>query len=315
MKRPLVSVLVFFAIFFAMDRALGAVLASAFARIDSGERGGVVNHVLRQTDAEIVVFGSSRAVYHIDPEVLSGRLGMSAYNAGSPGTDIIYARGVEALLLARGSQAKVFVLHVDPRNLWEYDPAWVQRLAPFYGEVPALDALLDATSALAPLKYQLHTYRYNSLLLSILARQVRPGSPGNGFRKMPADRPQDLRQRVEPDLEDPGPVDPYMEQVYVDFMEAAADRGIQVLMVDGPRWRPKGMTGATRFGRAHLARLAAENGVVFLEIDEFTDPVFLDSDHFADVAHLNAGGARIFSEILAERLATVVEPGPAASAY
>lgn len=173
--------------------------------------------------------------------------------------------------------------------------------------------MLDATSPTAPWKYQLQTFRYNSLVFPMLGSLVRPSAkdPGNGFRIMPADRPQDLRPRFEDRDDDPGPVDGGASQLYADFIGAARAHGVQVVMVDSPRWRPSGMDAVTRIGRAHLRELAARHDTPFIEIDEFSHPVFLDPSYFADVAHLNQAGATLFSELLADELVGIVEkPSP-----
>ena len=306
--RPIAVFLVFVAIFFALDRTLAFGLSRIYTRLETGAQAGASNYALKQTDAEVVVFGSSRAVYHVDPEILSEGLGLNAFNAGLPGQGIQYARGIEALLLRRGSQARLFVLHVNPENLWDSDTARIARLAPYYGEDPALDALLNATSPSARFKYAIRTFRYNSLVFPMLGSLLRGGEEiGNGFRSMPPDRPQDLRPHDAGGGVDPGPIDPAMSDVYADFIDAARARGIEVVLVDGPRWRPQGMDAMTKIGHAHLRELAARHGAAFIAIDEFTNPVFLDPDYFADVAHLNHAGATLYSEFLVEKLKVIVD--------
>ncbi len=299
--RILMLVVAFLAGLFVLDRGAASLLAAAFERLETGAQVGLANYGVRQTDKELVVFGSSRAVYHVDPAILSEELGVSAFNAGSAGQSVRYARAIEALLLRAGSQARLFVLHVNPKNLWGADAARMQRLAPFYGRDPAVDALLEATSPGARFKLQLETYRYNSLVVPILANLLRDRpSPGNGFRVIPHDRPQNLNPREAP--YEPGAIHEDMSQLYVDFIAAARERGIRVALVDGPRWRPDGRTPVDRIGQEHLERLASENGAAWIVIDEVSEPRFREPQYFADVAHLTHEGAAIFTTLLAERL-------------
>jgi len=303
--RSFVLVFSFVALLVAADRGAGFVLSKACERLQTGAQVGLANYAIRQIDKEIVIFGSSRAVYHIDPDVLSSELGLSAFNAGSPGQSIRYMRAIESLLLGRGSQARIFVLHVNPKNLWGANPARLQRLAPFYGQDPVVDALLDANSETARFKLQVHTYRYNSLVMPMLGNLlVRRPSPGNGFRRMPAGRPQNLTPTLE--SPEPGAIHEDMSQLYIDFIEAAHARGIRVALVDGPRWRPAGPRPVDRIGLPHLAELARSHGADWIQIDEFSHPIFRDSAYFADVAHLTPEGAEIFSGLLAERLRATV---------
>lgn len=298
--RSLLLVVVFLAGLFALDRGIGLALSRVFERLETGAQVGLANYAIRQTDAQIVVFGSSRAVYHVDPAVLERELGLTAFNAGSPGQSIRYARAIEAMLLDNGSRARLFLLHVDPKNLWG-DRQGLQRLAPFYGRNPAVDALLEATSPTARWKLQVASYRYNSLLLPMLGNLLRDRpSPGNGFRVIPEDRPRNLEPVDEP--WEPGEIHEDMSRLYVDFIEAAREQDVAVALVDGPRWRPAGRREVDRIGHAHLEALAREHGAAWIVIDERSDPVFGQARWFADVAHLTGEGARVFSERLAEQL-------------
>ncbi len=307
-RRVLLLALLFLAGAFAVDRVLGLLLASAFERLETGEQAGLANYGVRQTDAEIVVFGSSRAVFHVDPALLEEALGLSAFNAGAPGQGIAYARGIQSLLLERGSRARLFLLQVDPKDLWGSDPALIQRLAPFYGESPALDALLESASPMAPFKLQVATYRYNSMVFPMLANLLRERpSPGNGYRVIPADRPQDLNPRHE-EAGAPGPIREDMSALFADFIRAGRVRGVQVALVDGPRWTPRGPRAIDLAAHPHLESLAREHGAEWILLDASAEPRFAESRYFADSAHLNREGAAIFSQRLAERLAPLV-PG------
>jgi hypothetical protein len=299
--RTLTLVFSFLALLFVIDRGAALVLSKAFESLTTGTQVGQTNYALQQVDKKLVVFGSSRAAYHVDPSILTEELGLSAFNAGSPGQGVVYARAIEALLMGRGTRAQVFVLHIDPRILWGSDSMRLQRLAPFYGQEPEVDALLVATSPTARYKLQIATYRYNSLVLPILGNWVfeRPSS-GNGYLRVPDDRPQNLEPRVEP--REPGPMDPEMSRVHADFIDAARAQGIEVVLVDSPRWRPDGRSPMERIGHEHLEALAAEHGAHWIRIDEFSHPVFLDPDHFADPAHLRPKAAAMYSRLLAERL-------------
>ena len=311
-RRPLVVGLAALAVFFVLDRGIAFVLSQAFERLHTGEQAGLANYAIHQTDAQVVVFGSSRAVYHIDPAVLRRDLSLSAFNAGLPGQGIRYARAIEALLLQRGSHARLFVLNVDPRDLWESQPARLQRLAPFYGRNAVVDALLEESTPTAWIKLRLRTYRYNGLVLPILANWLRSRpDPGDGFRTLPPDRPQDLRARSEP--QDPGPVHEDMSRLFAAFIDDARAQGIRVALVDGPRWAPDGPSAIDRIGHAHLAALARRHGAAWILIDEENDPFFRDARYFADVAHLTHEGAEHFSQRLAEALRPIVAgvAGPA----
>ena len=307
MPRFLVLTVLFVAGLLLVDRGVALGLLQVLDRIDTGAQAGRIAHSLRQTDAEIVVFGSSRAAFNVDPVQLEEALGLSAFNAGAPGQGILFARAIQALLLERGSRAKLFVLHVDPKNLWGVDRARLQRLAPYYGEAPAVDALLESTSRTARWKLLSHSYRFNSLLLPIFSNWVRNRpSPGNGFQVIPEARPQNLEPEG-PQPRDLGPVDAEVVRVFQEFIEAARARGVQVALVDGPRWRPEGLRESDARGQPFLEALAQRSGAAWILIDERSDRAFENADLFADRAHLRREGAEIYSRRLAERLRPLLE--------
>lgn len=221
--RPLALLLLFAAALVVTDRALTPPLARLFAETRVGIVAGQANLALAHRDADLLVFGSSRAVYQVDPDVLAARLGLSAQNAGNRGQGVRYARGLEALLLERGSRAKVFVLVLDFEDLWSEDSERLQALAPFWGESPVLDALLVQRGPFERLKLASGLYRYNSMLLPMLAHRLRP-DPGadaaNGFLPLPP-RVGPLGRAGAPGGADPGPPVPDVLDAYRGFIRDA----------------------------------------------------------------------------------------------
>lgn len=289
------------------DQAGGRVLDAIFARVGTGEFAGRPNRSLRHTEAEIVVFGSSRAVYHIDPEVLSSSLHRAAYNAGSAGRGIGYARALESLLLRRGSRAKVFVLVVDMDELWSRHAARVSVLAPFWGESEVLDEMLEARTPLARWKLRSGVYRYNSMILPVVANWLfeSEADVGGGFVRMKAGRKLDPSIRPTP-RRIPGPVNGYQVELFRGFIRDAREHGVDVILITAPRWRPDGLAPMERAGRPRIAAIARQEGALYAPIDHLTHPEFVDPTLFADETHLTPEGAALYSRQLAAVIADVL---------
>ena len=67
-----------------LDVILGSLLAGLGSHADPKSSPiGLLNALERNPDTEVLVLGSSRANHHMDPEVLSARLGRTVHNAGS----------------------------------------------------------------------------------------------------------------------------------------------------------------------------------------------------------------------------------------
>src|SRR6185503_19432905 len=85
-KRRWLGALLFVAGGMASALVLQAILIRGLARAEEGNV-GIMNHVMRgDIDAEVVISGSSRAMYHYDPEVIESVTGLRSFNIGRNGT-------------------------------------------------------------------------------------------------------------------------------------------------------------------------------------------------------------------------------------
>ena len=93
MKTFLVKVLAFFVLLFGIDRISGV----AFSYMSEHSKGGLTEHnqyLMNKTKENVLVFGSSRAIHHYNPQIISDSLGMSCYNCGLNGEGIIFYYGL-----------------------------------------------------------------------------------------------------------------------------------------------------------------------------------------------------------------------------
>lgn len=305
--KQIKTVALFLLLLFALDRACGLVLSTFFSRIEAGESsGGLVNLALKNKDASVIVFGNSRARHHVTPLTMESILGTKVHNAGSQGQGIHYQRVLEALLLDAGTSARVFVKVLDIRDLESDAIVGANSLSPFYGRNARADEILTSASLFSPLKYQLHTYRYNSLLLPIVRNVISPEkSEGDGFKPL-------VGNKVELDKSKQLPVPKASEKLklkegndllFGEFITAARSANIQVVGVIGPRWRIPRPKSPDEVAYMNLYReLGAKYGMTVLDLDEEHVPALQDPTLYFDGDHLNAEGAKVFSTALAEAI-------------
>jgi hypothetical protein len=305
MVRHAIHALTFLALLVLVDRAVGALLGAGHERVDSGDRGGLIRRALGREDAELVVFGSSRARRHYEPAVLGEKLGLRAYNAGCDGQGVAYARMLERLMLGKGMRPRALVLQADTADLYESLLARAMLFAPYYGRDPVVDALLESATPFGRLKLQSWSYRYNSMAHAILRNLLAPKpEPEDGF--LPA---HGTLRAAEPRQEGRGGRGPAPARailpgklaLFEDFASDAARAGSLAVLVAGPEL---GAAGPERGqALAAFAGAAQRGGGLFLELTEASEPRLADPSLYFDTLHLNAAGARIFSGLLADALA------------
>ena len=296
-----------------IDRVVGAGLDVLFARTRTGEVSGAVNATLDHKDADVLLFGSSRAKQHFDPAVLREATGWTGYNAAANGQGVPYAVGIQALLEARGAKNKCHVLHVDIVDLISPKVSRTSLLLPFSREVPAILDLQESVDRWAWLKAWSWMWRYNSVAVSVLRNQItrEVATNDDGFEPRTAIQagfadPREFLGPPDPDaklhLDDR--IEPFLDQ----FVARARRMGAGVMLVTSPLNRPGALVDGRLAdpvrvqARDWLGAWAQKHGVSYVSYDEEREPELRDPALFVDQAHMKADGAAILSARLAEDL-------------
>ncbi len=309
----LITLVAFFLGMIVFDRALGSALSGYLPRSAEGQVVGVGNYALSQSEMDLIVLGSSRAQHQIDPQVLKRELDLDGVNGGIDGQGIAYARAIEALLIARGANTKLFVLNMDISDMASKDISPAVTLAPFWGENRAVDEILLRSTSHAPVKFLSSAFRFNSRALSLLSRLLvkREAVDQGGFSPIERSIDEPEKVEIEGDWFRKGAeqMDPFKMLLYQEFLKAAREAGVRVFVVVGPRFWPRHFEEEPRAAPiARLAAIASEEGAAFLAVDSFANPEFSDPEMFSDPAHLNAVGSRLYSELLAREIAEALGP-------
>ena len=100
MKSFLIKLTVFLVIIFVVDHLSGRVMGYIYNNTTKGDYGRS-NYICKQTNQDILIFGSSRAIHHYDPTILKEKLGMTCYNCGEDGMGIICSYGRYSMIKQR----------------------------------------------------------------------------------------------------------------------------------------------------------------------------------------------------------------------
>jgi len=307
MYKRIVSSILFAVGLLCLDRVLAGLIAQLYSRTTTGEGAGDLRGALNRTDADLLIFGTSRARHHIIPQILHDSLNQNVFNCGSNGRGIYYARILERMMLARGTKAKTFLLQVEPFDLFDTHPERASVAAPLIDIDPVVRELLVQATSFGELKFASRTYRFNSMLFPIVRNSAWPSTDArgaDGFIGLTGNLGgMDPGTPFESSLLDSDrPFDERALPLYRDFIGDAKRAGITVVLFDCPLFRTSAPTSAEQRALDAFARLAADEDLVSLSFDERNFPQFLDGRLFNDRAHLNADGARMLTTLLATKL-------------
>jgi len=124
---------------------------------------------INKTKADLLIFGSSRANHHYNPQVFEKNLHVSSYNTGRNGTGIVYYYAILRSVLKRYTP-KYIILDIRPDEFLKSSNGYdrLSMLLPYYNSHPELDSLILLRSKFERLKLLSQIYPYNSLLLAII---------------------------------------------------------------------------------------------------------------------------------------------------
>lgn len=308
--RGAVRLALFFLVFGAAAWAANAFITGGLRRIRTSDY-GVANQLVRGAiNADIVITGSSRAYDHYDPRVIGAITGQTAFNIGKNGSQTDMQVAVLKTYLSHNRAPRLVIHNLDLFTFLTsheiYDPA---QYLPYLDE-PAIYAGVRRTYPDAwKWKYiPLYGYAVEDMRFAWLqgvevwvGRQpvqddflgFHPRYTGwtGDFDRFRAAHPQGLKTEIEPQ----GVSD------FEDLIRICQSRGIRLLLVYSPEYRPIQRLETNRaeiFALFH--RIAARHGVPLW--DYSASPLCDRRDAFYNSQHLNAEGAAEFSRNLAQRL-------------
>lgn len=185
--RKIKFIAIILAIVLGADLLIGAVTKSAIVNVkDVGVNQTNTVQAFFKRKADLLILGPSTANHHFDCQILKDSLGMSCYNAGRDGQNIIYNAMVLDAFLTRCTP-KMVVVDVGSSSLSD---VWMSALNDFncyYGVLKPIDAILDSIGTpIDRIKRLSGIYRYNKtwewLLNAKMAKEV---ADLDGYRPMP----------------------------------------------------------------------------------------------------------------------------------
>ena len=302
MKRFIIRLLVFLSLMFILDRGFGV----AMKYLQDHAKGGYVGHhnyILNQSNEDILIFGSSRAIHHYNPQIIEDSLGMSCYNCGQDGNGIVLFYGWWQLMKER-HMPKVIIYDVNPSFdllVGENNSKYLGWLRSEYDndDVKQIFEDIDPTE-----KYKMQSmmYRYNSKFLQNMIDYIHPIfqiSP-NGYLPLKGEMDR-MKVKRGSDEKKEYIYDSLKLSYLESFIKDVKKQGICLVMVASPVWY-----GKSEKEFASLAAMCNKYGIPFVNYSN--DTLYVRNDEmFKDGNHLNAHGADEFTKDLIIELLTEKE--------
>jgi len=166
--------LIFFSV--SLDLIVGTLYKSLYFSERSQKNDRLI-HSVKHASEDILIFGSSRALHHYNPELICKKTGMTAYNLGSGGQNIYFHLALLQSVLERHKPKHVILelLSIDftkTPSQWNTEKLGV--LLPFAGNSNACLMAVLRRGELEHLKMLSNIYPFNSLQWTIFRNIAYP---------------------------------------------------------------------------------------------------------------------------------------------
>ncbi len=292
MKKFIVNVACFFVIVVVIDIIAGVVFPFLVANAKGGDNKRN-NYICLETNEDILIFGSSRAIHHYHPGLISDSTGMTCYNCGQDGNGVILNYG--RLLMINKRYAPKMIIY-DVQNTFDLTAgednhkylAWLKA----YYDHEGIEDIFASVDSTEKYKMMSNLYRYNSKCVQIVSDCIHPmQSLGiKGYRPLAGkmDTMKIVRKASKsvsvPKWDD-------MKIAYIHkFIDATKDS--KLVFVISPIWY-----GMDESQYEIIRTICREKNIPFY--DFANNPKYVHhNEYFRDGSHMNSIGAEEFTKDL-----------------
>lgn len=300
MKRFLIKTLIFFAIIAIIDIIAGIVFPYMQTKKKGHNEYTKLHYLAEQCHEDILIFGSSRAYRHYNPQIIIDSLNMSCYNCGQSSMGFIHNYPVLKIATDK-YQPKMIIYDLlsscDYEKVNEDYHRYLRGLGP-YIHYKGVSDVFNSVDKLERIKMVSNLYAYNDVINGILVDFIGYGENGiinHGFIGTISEFHQREQKYNESKKEiHPLLIDPLKIQFAKKFVEDC--KGSKIIFCISPIW-----TGEDEQHVVQAERLCHELNVPLLDFSNDSKYVHHD-EFFLDEWHLNAQGANEYTKDLIKRL-------------
>lgn len=296
-KKIVLNIFIIIAILFVLDFAIGRTLRYFYFREKSGLHYRTT-YAMEKTNADILIFGSSRANHHYVPEVFEDSLNMSFYNTGRDGNFIFFQTALLKSILTRYTP-KIIILDIAggfEKNNIAYER--LSSLLPYYKTHKEIRKIVDLKSQFEKIKLLSEIYPFNSQLLTIaignFEKNEERKSDDKGYIALNKKWGKRIDSIVNTSITE---IDTNKIFYLHQFIKLAKQAGSKVFLIYSPIFQKMNRNQEVEITNT----ICVEENVPFWDYSK--DTTFLNNNqYFQDILHLNNTGAILFSAIISNRI-------------
>ena len=300
MRKFLLKVILFFAIVAVLDIGWGTIMDTVLDDTNKGDWGRR-NFVVNQTQQDVLIFGSSKALHHYDPQIIADILQMSCYNCGEDGTGILSQKPRIDIILERYKPKIIIYDIIANFDLLDCDnTSFLKILRPFCSSPTVLEtmSIIDTNERYKSLS---NFYKYNSSFIEILHQHLlRSTTNAAQFNYSPLLGVMDYD--VPEQFYDEGHK---YDNLKIEYLSKLADackkRNVKLIIVASPWYKMRKSSIL-----APVENMCKQKGVVFLN-HLFDNEYITNKSLFKDAAHLNKQGAEKWSTQIGSEIKNTTE--------
>ncbi len=300
-SKRIFNIAIVIIILFVLDFLTGRALRFFYFKESSGYLYRTT-YSMDSTEAEILIFGSSRATHHFVPEVLEDSLNMTCYNTGRDGTGIIFQTGVLLSILNRYTP-KIIILDYFgsfEKNNVAYNSS--TSLLPYYRTHKEIRKIVDLNGSYEKIKLVSEIYPFNSQILSIFMGNLEINKKRHSENKGYVPLFRVWKNEIDT-ITANGMYEADSSKIYAlkYFLDLAKRSGAKVVVIYSPVFQESEINQDTDI----CSNICALEKVPFWDFSK--DTLFLDNRYlFDDLVHLNNNGAMIFSKLVVEKIKKIL---------
>jgi hypothetical protein len=167
MNFKLVKVFIFIALLIIADRTVGFICRKLY-NMSNDFSISKLRHTMNSTDEDILILGSSRAEYHFIPSIIKDSTGLSVYNCGIGGADLLFS-WIQLNESLKRYKPKYLIIEASPSSFFIPNADHNRKiLLPFYQNDTLVYNTLTNNKLFERLKFLSSIYPYNSTIALLI---------------------------------------------------------------------------------------------------------------------------------------------------